>query len=418
LYPYQVTGAKFLANSRAAYLADVMGLGKTAQAIVGAVHRDAQRIVVLSPASMVGTWLLEIVEWSDWSRAFKVYSYDKYVRNAKVREEVQQFAPDLLICDEGHYMKGLQTKRTRAVLGYLAQRTPATWLLSGTPTPNGPHELWTAFKYLRPDILAAHGIKTYRDWLNKFCAWAPGDYGPRIFGAKNVEFLRSLLYDSGFMLRRTFAEVELELPKLNLQRLQLKGKLTPELEMLLDLISVDAHLEYGELPAESEHVATARRLLGEHKAPLVGAILYDELLNDDSHNVVVFAYHLNVLDTLQNSLQKFGVLRIDGSTPNAKRTELVSIFQKEETHRVFLCQITAGGVGITLTKAKDVVLVEPSWVPGDNVQAIARVRRIGQVADTVTARMAVLSGTLDDPLMGIVARKTIMQSSTIDGQEK
>lgn len=415
LYPFQVTGAKWLANRRRAYLADVMGLGKTIQAIVAATAADHSRIVVLCPASVIGSWEEEIKFWSDWRRTFRVYSYDKYTRNIAVREEVADFHPTLLICDEGHYLKGLATKRTKAVLAGLAQSTQAVWLLSGTPMPNGVHELWTPVRYLRPDLLREHGITSYRDWLNTFAYWRQGDYGPQVFGAKNVPLLRKLLFESGFMLRRTFDMVELELPKLNLQRMPLKGVISDELAMMLDVMEASAALEYGELPPQSEHTATTRRLLGAHKAKLVAPIVTDQLLDNPHVKIVVFAYHREVLDYLEDAWQQYGVLRIDGSVPAAERTRRVSTFQKEETHQVFLSQITAGGVGITLTAAQDVIIVEPSWTPEENSQAIARIRRIGQKADTVTARVAYLAGTLDDPITGINIRKTLMTTATLDG---
>lgn len=412
LFDFQVEGALWLSKRRRAYLADVMGLGKTVQAISAAVAADYERILVVAPASMVGTWELEVQAWSDWKRTFRTISYDKFARDHK-DPEWHLYNPQLVICDEGHYLKGLSTKRTKAILKHWAQKVDGFWMLSGTPMPNGPHELWTTFKYLRPDLLKQEGIRGYMDWLNRFCMWSQGDYGPRIHGGKNLADLRRLLFDSGFMLRRTFADVELQLPDLDIRRLALKGTLTPELIMLLDLIEGSGYLDYNELPPDDPNTSTARRLLGEHKAKLVVPILQSELANDDEHTVVVFGYHTNVLDTLEDGLKDYGVARIDGSVSKKKRTDLVSRFQKGE-NRVFLCQITAGGVGITLTRSKDVLIVEPSWTPGENSQAIARVRRIGQQASKVSARVATFAGTLDDAINGVVFNKEKTIYQTLD----
>jgi SWI/SNF-related matrix-associated actin-dependent regulator 1 of chromatin subfamily A len=419
-FDYQEKGARWLAQRTRAYLTDVTGLGKTIQAILGACYANAQNIVVIAPASMVGTWRAEVALWGDWMRTFRVYSYDKYVRSEDVRNEVREYAPDLLILDEGHYLKGITTKRTKYILSDLSKRVKRVWMLSATPCPNGPHELWTAFKYLRPDLLTARGVTTYRDFLNEFCDWTMGEYGPRIFGLKRekAQDLKTLMFGpEGFFMRRTYesAEVRLDLPKLDLRLLPLSGGWSAELAAALEALD-DGGLEYGELPEQSEHIATARRVLGEHKAKLVLPMLLDELKNDPHHNVLVFAYHRSVLDYLERHFkaQGVGTLRIDGSVPSGKRTRMVRDFQ-EGNARVFLLQITAGGVGITLTRAKDVVIVEPSWVPGENVQAIGRVRRIGQKADTVSARMATLHGTLDDALNAVLLRKTRAIASTLDG---
>ena len=409
LYPFQVDGALWLSKQKRAYLGDVMGLGKTIQAISAAIAADARNILVICPASMVGTWELEILLWSDWRRTFRVISYDTYVRRG-----LDGGVPDLLICDEAHYLKGLDTKRTKAILQVLVPRMERVWLLSGTPTPNGPHELWTVMKYVRPDLLKQEGIRGYTDWLNTFTVWSQGLHGPRIHNAKNVPLLRELIKGSGFMLRRKFSDVEIDLPDLDLRTLPLKGVVSKELAQLMDRIERQGFTDYGELPPESEHVATTRRLLGEHKAALLSPMVYSDLANDDSHCLALFAYHTNVLDSLEHDLRKFDVARIDGSTPKKKRTKLVQEFQGGE-HRVFLSQITAGGVGITLTRAHDVLIAEPSWVPGENSQAIARVLRISQKMSKVSARIAVLSGTLDDKITAIVTRKEIMIASTLDG---
>lgn len=412
LFDFQVEGALWLSKRKRAYLADVMGLGKTVQAIRAAEAGGYKRVLVIAPASMVGTWELEVLAWSDWKRTFRTVSYDKFARDHRSIEWLK-YDPDLIICDEGHYLKGLETKRTKAVLGHWAQKVDAFWMLSGTPTPNGPHELWTALKYLKPSLLKNAGIRGYHDWLNRFCVWSMGERGPRVHKGKNYPELRGLLFGSGFMLRRTFDEVELQLPDLDLRKMPLKGALTPELIMLLDLMESEGFLDYSELPPDSPNTSTARRLLGEHKAKLVVPILQSELLNDDEHSVVLFGYHTNVLDTLEEGLKQFGVARIDGATAKKKRTALVSGFQRGE-NRVFLSQITAGGVGITLTRSKDVMIVEPSWVPGENAQAIARVRRIGQKANKVSARVATFAGTLDDAINGVVFQKEQTLYKTLD----
>ena len=112
---------------------------------------------------------------------------------------------------------------------------------------------------------------------------------------------------------------------------------------------------------------------------------------------------------LRQALDKFGLVFIDGSTSESDRTEAVELFQADRSVRVFLGQQTAGGIGITLTSAYTVVLVEPSWVPDDNIQAIKRLHRIGQ-DQHVMARLFTVAGTLDDSIMRTNTRKKKVKS--------
>ena len=421
LFPFQEYGADWLSSRTRAYLGDVMGLGKTAQAIVGACRAGAKRVLVICPASMVGTWHIEIDAWAEpLLPAWMVVSYDMIVRNENAHADVLNFEADTIICDEAHYLKGLETKRTEYVLEEIACGVPRVWLLSGTPTPNGPHELWTVMRNLFPEWLSTFGIQSYTGWLDHFCNWWQGEYGPIVKGAKNIPDLRKLLFSAeGIMLRRTFDEVGIQLPELDLRQfpLQMRPQDKDAYAMMEELLPPEVWdaLDAGELPPDDAHMATIRRLLGECKAKLLVPVLRGELVEDPAHKVVIFAYHRKTLDMLQEGLQTFGLVRLDGSTPQKARTQMVSTFQKQESCRVFLAQIVAGGVGVTLTAAKDVVIVEPQWTPGDNLQAIARVRRIGQRAGTVTARLVVLKGTLDDPIMGVIRRKMLTLKQTIGG---
>jgi SWI/SNF-related matrix-associated actin-dependent regulator 1 of chromatin subfamily A len=422
LMPHQHIGVAHLAKSSAAYLADDMGLGKTIQAIVAAQKVGCRRLIVVCPASMVETWKLEISAW--WTGPelkVLVYSYDRIVRSVKVRVQLDTFRPDVVVCDEAHYMKSLDAKRTKYVLDSVWFHSASyVWFLSGTPTPNGPHELYSILRNTMPVTLKNMGIHHHLHWMNHFCKWWSGDYGPVVTGAKNVPQLRELLFDSGFMLRRRYDEVEADLPKVDLRLFPIRHH-DDLLTMLEDLVDQDEILRALEtrdcLPDEGQHIATLRRETGKVKAEIMGKILAEEL-KEGAHKLVVFAYHIEAINILNDALAKFNPVGITGSTPTGSRARIVEKFQTEPSTRVFIGQITAAGVGITLTAAKDVVIVEPSWVPSENAQAIGRVRRIGQTSDTVYARMAVLKGSLDEPIIGTLRRKQRTINITIDGTKE
>lgn len=407
LYPFQIKGVEWLVARPRAYLADVMGLGKTIQSIAAAKKLGELRPTVICPASMVGVWHEEFETWYPEAQP-TVRSYDWTLRRA--------IPPSgLYIIDEAHYLKNERAKRTGRVLDNLGQSW--RWFLSGTPTPNGPHELYTIVRRNLPKTMCRLGIENYYQWLNTFCNWYQGDYGPRIVGAKNVPLFRRLLFDTGFMLRRKFEDVGIELPKLDLQRFPLPVASEEERIMINDL-GADAYfyVNAGELPPEDLHMSSLRRLLGEIKAQPLAQLLAGEL-KASSHKLVVFAYHLSVLDTLQAELGKFGLVRVDGSRSQPLRDKARVLFQTSPSVRVFLGQIQASGVGITLTAASDIMIAEPSWVPSENDQAISRVRRIGQPAGTVTARMATIPHTLDDALMRVIMQKQRTITTTIDKEK-
>lgn len=420
LYPFQVKGAEWLANHPRAYLADVMGLGKTIEAIAAAdAHGHSQRKQVLSPSVMVGTWEAEIERWSK-TAGWSVTSYDQML-NPNRRSHIMQMEPATLIFDEAHYLKSVDSRRQKLSTSLMQKKfVERSWFLSGTPTPNGPHELFTVLRAAWPEKLKELDVRGYHDWLNLTCHWTSGRYGPKVWSANNLDVIRSVLFgERGIMLRRRFCDVDIELPELDLRTYPIKqGTTHPHLEMILDLLDmkeIQQTLQAGELP-EGTHIATLRRLVGEIKAEIIAPILFGELFEDPSEKLVVFCYHHSVLDTIQKHLHTFGLVRLDGKTPRGKTTEYVHQFQTDPNTRVFLGQITAGGIGITLTASSQVVVVEPSWVPDDNFQAIYRIRRIGQKAKTVYARMVTLMNSLDNPIMNVVNRKLRIHADTIDGK--
>lgn len=426
-FPFQVEGASWLANHLRAYLADVMGLGKTIEAIL-AVDALPSHPLVVCPKVMVGTWEAEINRWSKNYHEWIVCSYGEMIHQPHLRRRIMLHQPDTVILDEAHYIKSTESRRQKLVTSLLSKPfVERSWFLSGTPTPNGPHELYTVLRAAWPHILKEHNVRGYHDWLNLTCNWSAGRYGPKVWSAKNTHLLRGILFGAdprdrthGIMLRRRFRDVDLELPELDLRIYPIKQTTKhPQLELLLDLIDMDevqAALSENELP-QGEHIATLRRLVGEIKAQIISPILFAELFEDPQEKLVVFAYHHNVMDTIENHLQEFGLVRVDGSTPQRTSTQYVDQFQSDKNTRVFLGQLTAGGIGITLTASSQVVVVEPSWVPDHNFQAIYRIRRIGQLADRVYARLVTLVNSLDNPIMNVVNRKIRMQAETIDGKE-
>jgi SNF2 family DNA or RNA helicase len=157
------------------------------------------------------------------------------------------------------------------------------------------------------------------------------------------------------------------------------------------------------LRSSETHLATLRRLLGEAKAASA-AEWAREKLSTGVDKILLFAWHTNVIETLAGLLLDFNPVIITGATSTAERETAVRKFQDDPETRVFVGQIKAAGTAITLTAASHIGIVEPSWVPGENDQVIARAWRMGQ-SRPVIASFLYIPGSLDQRIMRAFRRK-------------
>lgn len=394
LYPYQQEGVAFLKANKRAYLADEMGLGKTVQAIVAASWEGCRNILVVCPASVRENWKREWELWAHTPEAkLEVISYSSLIR----RPDISSGLYDLVILDEAHYCKSPSAKRTKAAMK-VAARADRAWLLSGTPVPNDARELWPAVKALWPEIAEKYGITTAFGWMNKWCRWVQNEWGYRILGNRPVVKTELVPELKRIMLRRKLKDIALELPPLRTTVQYLDRD--PKLDEKIAELTTDFD--------DPEHLSTLRRLLGEYKAPHVGRVIREELASDPSLSIVVMYHHKATGEMLREDFHRDGILTVgfDGSTPPEIRQNSIDYFQHGGA-RVFLAQQTAAGVGITLTRASEIVLVEPAWSPSENEQAIKRIHRIGQDAPC-RARLFAVPDSMDEALMATLLRKEKM----------
>jgi SWI/SNF-related matrix-associated actin-dependent regulator 1 of chromatin subfamily A len=401
LYDYQQRGSLFLATRRRAYLADEMGLGKTVQAIVAITQRQLQSVLVISPASVVANWWREFEKWGS-GQMVDVLSYASL---HKVRP-IQQY--DVVILDEAHYTKSPKAKRTKSALA-LAREAPSAYLLSGTPMPNHPGELFTMFWYLWPEKLPSK-INTHWKWLNYFCKVRQTRFGPKVYGFQRANELKELL--NGVLLRRKLNEVALDLPPLRVTSQVLPVAAKSFEEMLAQEEGAEDILRALQEEDRSNDPSTSRirRLIGEWKAPHIAAQLADELADGQHEKLVVMYHHRSVGGILEKALWDHGLVRYDGRTPPQVRQRFIDRFNTDPEVKVFLGQQVASGEGINLQAASEIVLVEPAWTPDANRQAIKRIHRIGQ-DNPCRARVFAVAKTIDESVMEAIAHKTTMQEA-------
>lgn len=420
LADFQLDGARFLADRPHAFLADEMGVGKSAQAVRACDLAGAQQILVLVPASARVNWVREFAKFSPLDRdavpildgkmtpcvtGITVCSYDLLASNAKLRKSLLVRRWDVIILDEAHYLKERKSRRTKAVygrkgdgVGGLAERSRHCWRLSGTPAPNNVSEIWTH--------LRSAGLYE-RDWyafVTEFCTGFDSDYGFKINGTKNADRLKTLLQP--FLLRRKKADVMPELPPLKFEhhtvepspvdhQIYFAETLMPngeqrfkaEVERQNALAKttfngVKARANISDalavLSGAASSLGTLRRWIGLSKVPGYLAHVLPELQSGKIKKLVVFAYNVQVIQGVMAGLREFNPVAIYGETPPAKRQKYIDAFQQDTTTRVLVGQLQAAGTAITLTAAHRLDVLQESYVPGENAQAIMRCHRKGQ----------------------------------------
>jgi hypothetical protein len=192
--------------------------------------------------------------------------------------------------------------------------------------------------------------------------------------------------------------------------------LAPGLRAAMSLQDDDAFL----LEARNQmgDFARARHEVGLAKVEGVAQLVENDLAARHDEKIVVFAWHLDVIDGIANRLSMHGV-RVEviaGATSQNERTKYIDAFQTQPQPRVIIIQMAAGGHVITLTRSHNVLIVEPDPVPENNRQPISRCDRFGQT-ERVLARLISIPGTIDDRIADICARKIRDISFLIDGQQ-
>ena len=399
-----------------------MGLGKTAQAIRAADAAGASRVLIVAPAAMRTPWQEECAKWSltdrhittnpetTEPRATIVVSYEGMTAHVAA---LRKFRPDVVIFDEAKKLKEKNSSRTRAALlkKGVAGAAGAMWFLEGTPIPNNPSELWTLLRACGQSNESQNAFK------NHFCIIKDTDRGEKIVGVQNVDELRQRL--AAIMLRRLKRDELTGLPPIqhrvqNITPLEADPAALSQLKLLESAIADEMRRAIAEGDfnlASVEHVATARKLIGLAKAPHALRCVAARLLTE-TDQIVLFAQHRGVLDLIAAHFAPWAPVFIHGGTSSAKRSAAIRDFQTGRA-RVIGCQIDAAACGLTLTAAHHLDMLEQSWTPANNEQAIARVHRVTQTREVI-ATTHHLAGSLDDLVKQANLLKNKMISAILD----
>lgn len=442
LMPYQQKGVAFLTAHPHKLLADDMGLGKTPQAVAAlSRHLDDLenfRVLIICPSSVKYNWAREILAWSGTTpneifiaegsrtiinRAVKyiIINYD-LLRYDKVFKQLQRLKYNALVCDEAHYLKTYDSKRTVAVLGNdpklgkgLVHNAHYKYFLTGTPMLNRPIELWPLLYTCAPEVIRPHC--EYEDFATYFCDAYIDEYGNfNDKGASNTDELRKRLESSNFYLRRTKDEVLKELPDVVEQNIYVD--IDPNwLDIDLNEAEELGYDDPVEFLEATGYLATVRRKIAEAKLPALLAEIKERM--NVINKLIVFTYHKDVSEKLTDKLSYLDpAIVYGGMTAQAKQMQ-VDKFVNNPNCRLFIGQVKAAGQGIDgLQKVCNYAMFgELDWSPGVMDQARDRLRRFGQ-KDAVFVYYLIARDTIEERIADTVRHKRGVIDSIINKKGK
>ncbi|MBR6021918.1 MAG: hypothetical protein IK066_05805, partial [Kiritimatiellae bacterium] len=430
LRPYQVEGYTWLSRLAAAgfgaCLADDMGLGKTVQIIALLLARAADGpSLVVAPASVCGNWRSELARFAPTLNPVMAWDAgpdDTAAALAAAKpgdvviagygllvSRADAFAARTwngVVLDEAQAIKNEETKRARAARRLAARfRVVAT----GTPVENRLSDVWSLFEFLNPGLLG-----TPAEFARRFTA-----------DGRPAPALKRLL--SPLILRRVKRDVLDDLPEKT--EITLPVLLSPEeragyetvRRRALDTLRGDAAQNrisiLAELTRLRRYCCHPSLVLGPDSAVPAAKLeaLLDLLasLRDNGHRALVFSQFTDFLAIVRKSLDEhsFSHLYLDGQTPSAERARLVDAFQRGEGD-FFLVSLRAGGLGLNLTAANYVILLDPWWNPAVEQQAADRAHRIGQKRPVTVYRL-VAADTVEERVLALHAEKNALSADLL-----
>ena len=407
---------KLLANNKF-ILADDMGLGKTTAAVIASMESGAKKVLIVCPASLKINWDREIKNYTDrkvlivegrkWGSTFDYYiiNYDilKNYHTTEKSEDSDDYKLlvnekfDLAIVDEAHYVSNSTANRTR-LLNDVLETIPRVWLLTGTPMTSRPINYFNLLKIVDSPLTL-----NWQSYVRRYCKGYQFTVGNRkvwnTSGASNLDELRERT--KSYVLRRMKTDI-LDLPEKIVTPVfvELSSKMYDEELEEFTRISND-NKDKETLSVTLNRLMKIRQLIAYEKIPYTCEII-DKCL-DQGKKVIVFTNFTMSLDMLHEKYKKNSVI-LNGSMSKEKKQESVDKFQNEDKIKIFISNIIAGGVGITLTAGEVVVMNDLSFVPAHHSQAEDRAYRYGQ-KNSVLVYYPVFENTVEKIIYNILQKK-------------
>jgi len=396
------------------------------------------RALVVCPTTLMFNWENEIKKFTPsltWfihhgsTRSQQSSQYENadivITTYGTLRSDIQLFTAtlfDYVILDESQAIKNPASKVTRAACLLTAKNRLC---MSGTPLQNNTFDIFAQMNFLNPGMLGS--IEFFR---NEFAI--PIDK----FGEKDQkDHLRKLLFP--FILRRTKEQVAKDLPEKvetvlfcemeDEQRTIYDAYRNDYRDKILGTIQ-EQGIQKSQLTIlqglmKLRQICDSPAILNETEKLENHSIKLDELAreiteNISNHKALVFSQFLGMLALIKEKLKALDVKfeYFDGSTSAQDREKAIQNFQNNDECRVFLISLKAGGVGLNLTAADYVYIVDPWWNPAVEQQAIDRTHRIGQTKNIFAYRM-ICKDTIEDKILQLQDRKRSLARDLITDDE-
>jgi non-specific serine/threonine protein kinase len=442
LRPYQVSGYQWLNYlqevSWGGILADDMGLGKTIQALSYLEHfyqeNDGLKALVVCPTTLIYNWENEIHKFTP-ALSYYIHHGPTRIRNTEeflkhniiittygtLRSDIRHFTQlvfDYVVLDESQAIKNPSSKVTKAAS---LLRAKNRLCMSGTPLQNNTFDIYAQMNFLNPGMLGS--VEFFRQ---EFAV--PIDK----FGEpEQKEHLKKILYP--FILRRTKEQVAKDLP--DKTETVLFCEMEDDQRKIYDAYRNDYRsrimgtieeqgIQRSQLTIlqglmKLRQICDSPAILNEEDKFPNHSIKLDELAreiteNIGNHKALIFSQFLGMLALIREKLELLGVKYeyFDGSTSAPDREKAIQSFQNNDEVRVFLISLKAGGVGLNLTAADYVYIVDPWWNPAVEQQAIDRTHRIGQTKNIFAYRM-ICKDTIEDKIMQLQEKKRLLAKELI-----
>lgn len=436
--PYQADGFNWMywlyQNSLGACLADDMGLGKTLQTLAllkkviesykNENGNKAPATLIVMPASLIHNWYNEIQKFTPELRVLRYVGSARSIETSGIGnfhlilttygvvrneyEQLREYEFLYIILDESQTIKNPDSKIFQAITELKSRNR---LVLTGTPIENSLTDLWSQIEFLNPGILGDIGF--FRQYFAHPIE-KDGDENKR-------DKLKRLIQP--FILRRTKQEVATDLPPLTEQILycsmsegqktyyeEEKSKVRNEILNSIDAIGVEKSTMM------MLNALIRLRQIANHPVMVDGSYSSDsgkfeeialglENMYLEEHKVLIFSSFVKHLELFRQFFDEKGwkYSMLTGETRN--REEVVNDFQTHADNRFFLISLKAGGVGLNLTAADYVFLLDPWWNPAAETQAINRAHRIGQTNSVFVYRF-ITAETIEEKIVKLQERKS------------
>jgi len=411
---HQKEAIECLVGSKRFILADDMGLGKTTSTIIAALETGIKKVLIICPASLKINWQREIENYTDRSvyiaegknfsieHDFVIVNYDILKNFYDIKDKENSLITkgnfDLIIIDEAHYIQNGQAQRTKLVNSF-SKNAKRLWLLTGTPMTSRPMNYFNLLNLIESPV-----AQNWMAYAIRYCQGYQFNAGKRkvwnVTGASNLEELRDRT--SRQVLRRLKTDV-LDLPDkiISPVYLRLKSKLYEGLMGEYYDWYENKQEESSSLTVQFSKLMKVRQVIADEK--INNTIELAENIIEQDKKVIIFT---NFTDSLNKIADHFGkqAVRLDGSTSKPQRQYAVDQFQENDKIKVFVGNLKAAGVGLTLTAAEAVIMNDLSFVPSDHSQAEDRAYRYGQKSN-VSIYYPIFENTIEGAIYDILIKK-------------